>query len=495
MTRGPALRWLVSGLCALVGACSAQPGDVAPRAPTPEAAPPTGDGARAEDGGAPAPDALIVVEPPPPPPPLSVPAGSLDRFYAALARAEAGQPDGRVLVTMFGDSHTAGDQLTGVLRRTLAARFGRGGRGVVLAGKPPVRHYYAREVAYASSGKWQAELGGARGATGPFGLAGVRAHTDKKSAQAWVESCLGCAFEQVDRFDVFYLRTRGSGQLGFQVDGGRWQKIPTRLPATAPVERQASVLSVPARLGHHRLSLRPAGGGPVELFAVALERSGPGVLVDGLGVTGRRLSHLRSWDWDDVLGPQLAARAPSLVVLQYGTNEADDAKLDLATVARHYDEVIALVRTWAPDADILLVGPPDLQKREAGKACDKRKPPLDPDAGIPPECQWRTPANLPAVVEVERAAAARNQVAFYDTLAALGGVEQMDTMLHLEPPLAFSDHVHLTAAGYDRWARGLLAELLAGYDAWKATAPPRPAPAPPAPPTATPSSPATPPTR
>ena len=54
---------------------------------------------------------------------LTVPAGALDRFYAALERAERKDPAGRVLITVFGDSHTAGDQLTGVLRRQLGARF------------------------------------------------------------------------------------------------------------------------------------------------------------------------------------------------------------------------------------------------------------------------------------------------------------------------------------------------------------------------------------
>ena len=466
---------LGSLVLALVAGCSAQ-SDSAPRSPAvppmvAEVAPPAEPAAPpdrdvlVDDGRGPAPGTPLILPDGTPAPLLTVPAGALDRFYASLDRAERKDPGGHVVISMFGDSHTAGDQITRVLRRQLGARFGQGGRGLVLAGRPPVRHYYVREVGYASSGKWAAELVGARDAAPPFGLAGVRAHAERKTALAWVESCAGCPTEKVDRFEVFYLRTRSSGKLTFRVDSDRWQTIPTRLARTAPTERQASVVSVPTRSGRHRLSLRPAGGGPVHLFAVALDRNGPGVTVDGLGVTGRRLFHLRTADWDDVVGPQLAARAPALVVLQYGTNEADDAKLDLAVLARHYDEVIALVRTWAPDADVLLVGPPDLNKRAAGKACDRRK------KGVPPppplDCEWHTPPNLPAVVEVQRAAAARNHVAFFDTLAAFGGVEQMDAMLHLDPPLAFTDHVHLTQPGYERWARTILDELMAGYGAWK----------------------------
>ena len=454
---------------ALVLGCSAQPGDSAPRSPAvPPMTPDTVDAGLVSPpppAPAPSPAAPDFSPAPPPPPVLTVPRGALDHFYAALARAERKDPSGHVLVTIFGDSHTAGDQMTRVLRRQLGARFGRGGRGVVLAGRPPVRHYYVREVGYASTGRWQAELVGARAATPPFGMAGVRAHADRKTAEAWVESCASCPSELVDRFDVFYLRTRTSGRLSFRVDSGAWQKIPTRLAATAPRDRQAAVLSVPAKAGRHRLSLRPAGGGPVHLFAVGLERTGAGVTVDGLGVTGRRLGHLRASDWDDIVGPQLSARGPSLVVLQYGTNEADDPKLDLALLARQYDEVIALIRTWAPEAAILLLGPPDLGRRAAGRACDKRKPGLPAPLAV--DCEWHTPPALPLVVELQRAAAARNQVAFYDTLAALGGVEQMDAMLHLDPPLAFTDRVHLTQPGYQRWAQGVLDQLLAGYDAWK----------------------------
>ena len=212
-----------------LGACSSTSSDAQPRSPsTAEAAPPPAlTDAGVDDGPA---DAAVAL------PLLTVPAGALDGFHAALDRAAAKDPGGRALVLVFGDSHTAGDQLTGLLRRQLGARFGKGGRGVVLAGRPPVRHYYVREVGYASTGKWEAELVGARGATPPYGLAGVRAHADRKTAEAWVETCGSCSTREVDRFDVFYLRTRASGRLAFRVDSGRWQKIPTRLAASAPTE-------------------------------------------------------------------------------------------------------------------------------------------------------------------------------------------------------------------------------------------------------------------
>ncbi len=455
---------VVVGVVAL--GCNGQAVEAQPRTPV-EAD--VAGGGEPNDGGL-----VPAVDPGPPQPLLTVPAGALDALHVALDKAERDQPDGRALLVFFGDSHTAGDQLTGYLRRRLGGRFGDAGRGFVLAGRPPIRHYYLRDIRYGSAGRWAAELGGKKGNLPPFGLAGVRAHSDRRDATAWVESCDQCGSDRVARFDVFYLRTSASGTLGFRVDDGAWQKWKTRLPKGGAGERTAAVLSVPVREGRHRLTLRPSGGGPVELFGVALERGTPGVVVDALGVVGRRLGHLRSWDWD-IIGPQLAARAPALVVLQYGTNEADDPTLDLDALARQYDEVIALVRSHAPGASILVLGPPDMGERDAGRACDKllaprrgvREPEVDLDAGVPPECVWHTPALLPQVIEVQRAAAARNRVAFFDTFAALGGADQMDLFFHRDPPLAYSDHVHLTQPGAELWGQHLVEALLAGYSAWK----------------------------
>jgi len=438
--------------------CNGAGVDAGPRGPvTPEAAPPAAiadagpdDAADAAGGGS----------------YLVAPLGTLDPLFTALDRAERGDPDGRVLLVFFGDSHTAGDQMTSYLRRVLGGRFGDAGRGLVLAGRPPIRHYYQRDIQFGSEGRWKAELGGKRGDSEPFGLAGVRAHADRKSAVAWVASCDQCGSGEVARFDGYYLRRRKSGSLGVRVDGGAWKKVPTMLGPGSEHDMEAAVLPVPVTAGRHRLSLRPAGGGAVDLFGVALERGTPGVVIDALGVVGRRLGHLRSWDWS-VIGPQLAARAPALVVLQYGTNEADDPELDLAALANQYDEVIARIRRHVPGAAILILGPPDMAVRDAGKSCDKRPPPPEPDAAVPFECQWHTPPILNLVVEVQRLAADRNHVAFFDSLAAMGGVDQMDLLFHMDPPMAYSDHVHFTQPGYETWGAALDEALMTAYQQWK----------------------------
>jgi lysophospholipase L1-like esterase len=198
-----------------------------------------------------------------------------------------------------------------------------------------------------------------------------------------------------------------------------------------------------------------------------MERLKPGVIVDSLGVVGRRLGSLRSWDWA-IIGEQLATRDPRLVILQYGTNEADDPDLDLAAIARYYDDTILRVRAAAPTAAILVLGPPDMAVREAGKACDRRKKPKDPDAPPLPECEWRTPSVLAEIIAVQHAAAARNKVAFFDSMSAMGGPDRMHAWATVEPRAAFKDHVHFTDLGYQQWADALSAAMLDEYARWRA---------------------------
>lgn len=320
---------------------------------------------------------------------LDAPAGTLDGLYTGLAAAERGDPNGRALMLFFGDSHTAGDSLTERLRVTFQQHFGDAGRGLVAAGRPPTRHYYQRDVHYGRDGDWKASVGGARGDVEPFGIAGLRVSGRGKGARLWVETCSECPTgTSVGQFEILYYAAPDHGVLRYRVDEGAWQQIQTKTAPIEPPHPARQVVPVPD--GPHKLTLEHGGGGVIDLFGVVMERPRPGVIVDSLGVVGRRLGSLRSWDWS-IIGDQLATRDPRLVVLQYGTNEADDPDLVLEDLARYYDETILRIRAAAPTASIVILGPPDMGVREAGRSCDHRKP----DAPEIPECEWKTPSILP----------------------------------------------------------------------------------------------------
>lgn len=392
---------------------------------------------------------------------LDAPAGTLDALYGGLAAADRGDASGRVAMEFFGDSHTAGDSMTSRLRATWQTRFGDAGRGLVGAGKVPTRHYYQRDVRYGKQGDWHAMVGGARGDTEPFGIDGMRVTGKGKGAQLWVETCGECAAgKTVGQFEILYYAAPEHGVVRYRVDEQPWQTLSTRTTAIEPPHPARQV--IPVADGPHKLTMEHGGGGTVDLFGVVMERQHPGVIVDSLGVVGRRLGSLRSWDWS-IIGDQLSTRDPRLVVLQYGTNEADDPDLVLEDVARYYDETILRIRAAAPMASILILGPPDMAVREGGKSCDRMKP----NAAPIPECEWRTPAILPEIISVEHAAAVRNHVAFFDTFAAMGGADHMGTWAEAEPKVAYKDRVHFTDLGYQRWADALSGALLEGYAKWR----------------------------
>jgi lysophospholipase L1-like esterase len=463
---------------ALIGAlagCSAGEGERRPpEPPRPRPVAPVDAGAETGAIAAP-PDAL-----PDPVSLLAAPPGSLDALFSGLAAAERGDPGARVLWLVFGDSHTAGDAMTSRLRVVLQHRFGDAGRGLVAAGRPATRYYYQRDVRYGASGRWKVAIGGHKSDPEPYGLVGLRVYGQRKGAQLWVETCGECqAGGRVAQFEILYYAGRDHGLLRYRVDDRPWQKLRTKAAASEPPHPARHV--VPVTDGPHRLTLEHGGGGVLDLFGVVLERARPGVIVDSLGVVGRRLGSLRSWDWS-VIGEQLATRDPRVVVLQYGTNEADDPGLDLEAMARYFDETILRIRAVAPTASILILGPPDMAIREGGKACDRLPPDLEPL----PECEWHTPHVLTEIIAVQHAAAVRNRVAFFNTFAAMGGADRMHAWFLAEPRLAFKDHVHLTELGYQWWADLLLSALLADHDRWRAAQGLSPAVAP-APPAALPS--------
>jgi hypothetical protein len=92
-----------------------------------------------------------------------------------------------------------------------------------------------------------------------------------------------------------------------------------------------------------------------------------------------------------------------------------------------------------------------------------------PDAGIVPECEWRTPSVLTDIISVEHQAAMRNHVAFFDTFAAMGGADHMDGWNNSDPKVAYKDRVHFTDIGYQRWADALSGALLEQYARWRET--------------------------
>jgi lysophospholipase L1-like esterase len=369
---------------------------------------------------------------------------ALAGVFAALAATEAGTRDRPVHILQIGDSHTAGDRITGKLRVDLQRRFGRAGRGVLPPGVP-YDGYAPYQVTVGQRG-WvmeNAPLQPPAGAPTPrTGLAGTRA-TGVRDAM------MGFDLEPGVEATTLGVCGRGAangspliveaGGVGRELDlGGGRDEVCRDLP-------------LPGGARSVRLVARGEG---VVIDSVRLDGAARGVTVSNLGRVGASLRDLAVRD-EATVAAELAAWRPDLIVLAFGINDGFDDGLDPAAYDALLRGQVARLRRLAPGASLLLLGAPDGLRSGAAGGCS-----ADGLRAPPPK--------LAVVRDVQRRVAADLGVALWDWHGRMGGDCSADRLALGAEPLMRGDRVHFTSAGAD-WIGGILSgDLTGAYDRWKA---------------------------
>jgi lysophospholipase L1-like esterase len=378
---------------------------------------------------------------------VEVPNGhALDAFFAHLARTRDSDPRATGVVTRilhYGDSTIASDYVSGTVRRRLQARFGDAGHGFILIANP-WEWYFHNDVLHGSDGEWKASrLAGPTAPDGMYGLGGV-SFASYGGGLAWFATpSRGDFGRRVSRFDLYYLEQPGGGDVELSVRDGERVRFSTR--GDAKVSR---VRSLRVDDGDAKLAVRALGHGPVRLFGVALERDRPGIVYDALGSHAAMAAFWQRQNrahWKE----QLALRDPSLIVLQYGTNESDLWKLDRGEYERQLSELIDELREVAGGVSLLLVAPLDRAELKDGKLPTKQV--------------------ILDLVAIQRRVAFAHAAAFWNTFEAMGGEGAMGRWVKARPQLGGEDLTHPTPLGaevigdmlsdaiegaFDRWSRG-----------------------------------------
>jgi lysophospholipase L1-like esterase len=371
-------------------------------------------------------------------------AQALSHFFDALARLESGSSHDDVTVLHFGDSHTAADFETGPIRRALQARFGDGGRGFVAIGEPWKR-YVQEGLRNGITRDWKSERGkpkrrGFEG-DGMYGLDGVSLVTTRSGARAW-----GDYTAKSSRVEVSFLERPRGGSFDVAIDGAKIARVSTRASAA-----RSGFKAFPVSEGPHRVEVVANGDGEVRLFGVDLGRDAVGVTYDALGINGARITNALTWD-EAHMAEQIRHRAPSLVVLAYGTNESGDTDVPIDTYERQLVELLGRMERAAPSASCLLLGPPD--------------------RAVFMGDGWMTSPRLVQIDEAQRRVAQAAGCAYFSQLDAMGGPGSIAQWADEPQPRAARDRVHLSREGYSQLAAAFSTELLRTYDAWRANAPP-----------------------
>jgi lysophospholipase L1-like esterase len=361
--------------------------------------------------------------------------GAMDRFYAALRRTAQGEKGAVTRITHYGDSIIIEDLWTSTVRRRLQERFGDAGAGFLFLARP--WEWYDRlDVVLKLTDAWhfyRVTIGHVHDDF--YGYGGVSFVAGGPGAKATYETVVeGPVGRSVSRCEVYFLGQPGGGNVQVSVDGTSVETFSTDAPSVG-----AGFHLVRMPDGPHTIVVRSVGGGPVRLFGVTLERDGPGVVYDGIGLLGasaRALLEPEEAHWKE----QFAHRRPDLVVLTFGTNESDH-QLSISGYREQLAKVVRRIRAVAPFASCLLAGPPDrgdLNTRE-------------------------TRSIIPKLIEAQREIALAEGCAFWDTFSAMGGKNTMWRWYRSGPRRAFGDLTHLAPAGGEILGDLLHAALLQGF--------------------------------
>jgi len=436
----------------------------------------------------------------------------------AEARGKSGRP---VHILQIGDSHTAGDAITGAWRDLLQGRYGSGGRGV-LAGGRPYAGYLTRGVTVTMSDGWSiAATFGAASAfpRPPLGLSGFSLTSRRDGARM---SLTADPQEAFDRFTICAMTGPRAGALSIRI-GLRTSRFELE-SFTARPECRTIELDAPQTVVDVTTE-----GDPVTITSWGTFHDAGGVALSNVGVVGSQLVHFARTD-DAVLGEELRAYRPDLIVVAFGTNEGFAPRFSPQEYEITLRTQIGRLRRLAGNVPILLLGAPDASSRRpemranapgpapaycpAGRSVAIAAPvvpavvpvnrspaPAEGLAGImdrvraeegqgsdglsaptvalpvavappPPALPIRQaappdvsrpplfpPAGLASVRGVQRRVATSLNLAFWDWEARMGGPCTAPTWVRASPPLMRGDYVHFTSAGGREIAGRLQADL------------------------------------
>jgi lysophospholipase L1-like esterase len=355
---------------------------------------------------------------------------ALHHFFHALRVVET--QCGQARISHYGDSPITNDGITATVRRKLQERFGDGGHGFMLAGKP--WGWYQHEGVTLEARRWQSNpMWYTRGDT-LFGLGGASFTATTPQSYTSISTANAAAF------DVYYLEQPSGGDLLIEVAGQAAQRISTASDAPRSGFHRVSV-----KAGSHQLTLKPAGNGTVRVFGIVMDTGAQGVQYDSLGVNGAFIGllthHLDETHWRE----QLRHRQPNLVILAYGANESEYENWPMEQYAADMREAVRRIRAALPEASIMFVAPMDRGQRGAGGTIITR--PM-----------------IPKIVAAQRAIAAETGCAFFDTFTAMGGEGTVARWRAARPLLMGGDYLHPTAEGAEIVGTLLYDALMRAYE-------------------------------
>jgi lysophospholipase L1-like esterase len=367
-----------------------------------------------------------------------------------------------LVILQIGDSHTAADYFTAELRQKLQARYGNGGVGYLDAGKPHIGVRSGAMKVTASPG-WTYHAIQRSDNIAEFWLSGFNAVATASGEALTFASDTPVPFDSIE---IEALRQPGGGSIDISLDGAIKSSADLNGIAVEPVVLRLRPDGAPSDRVR-QIEIRSRGAGVVSIASIGIYQKQSGVSYNNIGYPGATIDLVNKFD-EKLMADALRRLDPQIVVLVFGTNEASKPNLDAARYERSYEKAIARIKTALPNAQIVLVGPPDgaerpphcLGKGPADAACHPAPPSDGSLYTEPADCDWHTIAHLDLVRDIERKIAERHGFVYWNWATINPNQCAAHQLVAASPPLMTPDHVHFTPAGYVKGADLFLDALI-----------------------------------
>lgn len=266
----------------------------------------------------------------------------------------------------LGDSHVAGDYITGTAREGIQAEFGDAGRGFLAIDQH--QKYGGRAKSNSGFEKDRIVDTGREGR--PYGFSGESLESKKKGAKGtWV------LMSDESRLRVYYHAKPEGNVLRVFVDNKEIGTVDTKeASASSKVATFEVPGATPAGKKAKARELKLVADGPgVRLYGLSFEKGTPGVFYDTIGPVGADAKVYLQLDQTS-FAEHLKAHDPALVVLMVGGNDALKIRknwTDLAKVRVDHEQLLDALKKNLPNAECLVWAPMDAGDKEGKKIVSK----------------------------------------------------------------------------------------------------------------------------
>jgi len=388
-----------------------------------------------------------------------------DRFFLHLQLAS--MDSSVVHIVHYGDSQLEEDRISSTIREDLQEEFGGAGPGML----PPVLKIQPQTTVHWYRGALERYI--------LFGPKDEEATHSRYGPLAQFANLNGTAVigikRRLDRKDKIKIYPHAGGYATIKVLAGKRGKLKARLDydrtfttvvglnpdstekiktsikmveAEPPVvDSSYTKLNVYTwKLPDTTSSVKITLTGNTEIYAVSADGA-YGVAVDNVAMRGSSGTIFHRID-SELLAESYKAMNAKLIMMEYGGNLVPSVSTsNIDWIKKLVTRQILAIQKANPDADIIFIGPADMERQSDGR--------------------WKTYPALRMTINALREVALENGVAYWDMHRVMGGNGTMSKWVKREPPLGFTDHIHFTRRGATHMGDLFCSSLRMYYDFFK----------------------------